>query len=116
MEKKDLAHLIGANVKKFRESRGLTQSKFAEALGISTSYCALIETGRKVPSTWLLRHMSVRMGVPADYFLFEHGVGACRKNIDLMLAGKPPEYVAFVEQLVLLCNEYITTTRNKAME
>lgn len=43
MNNEEKYKIIGLNIKKFRESNGLTQAKFSELLGVSVSYISKIE-------------------------------------------------------------------------
>ena len=45
MQKKDLCKIIGKNIQKARQNKGLTQEKFAELMGVSWSYVSKIESG-----------------------------------------------------------------------
>lgn len=45
----DLLKLFAKNLKHYREQRGLSQAKLAEASGVSLNYVSLIEIGRKFP-------------------------------------------------------------------
>lgn len=45
MQKKDLYKIIGKNIQKQRQIKGLTQESFAELMGVSWSYVSKIESG-----------------------------------------------------------------------
>lgn len=40
---------LGSNIANFRRVKGLTQAELAKAIGVSKSYIAKIEEGKKVP-------------------------------------------------------------------
>lgn len=46
-----------------RKSRGWTQDKFAEEMGISKNYVSLIENGKKIPSDRLLSDICREFGI-----------------------------------------------------
>lgn len=45
MQKKELYKIIGKNIQKQRQNKGLTQETFAELMGVSWSYVSKIESG-----------------------------------------------------------------------
>ena len=45
MQKKDLYKIIGKNIQKARQEKGLTQETFSELMGVSWSYVSKIESG-----------------------------------------------------------------------
>lgn len=105
MNKREFAKIVGQNMKKYRDAHGLTQERFAEKAGISLSFCAAVETARKVPSAFTLRTMADKLGVTVDYFLYQGSVSDI-KSISTQLNGKGAGYIAFVERLISLCNDY----------
>ena len=50
----DLRKLLGTNIKLYRKSCDLSQSKLAERVDTSTNYIAAIEAGRRFPSVKIL--------------------------------------------------------------
>lgn len=112
MNKQEFARIVGQNMKQYRDAHGLTQEKFAEKAGISLSFCAAVETARKVPSAFTLRTMADNLGVTADYFLYQDSATEI-KGISTQLNGKSAEYIAFVERLVSLCNDYNDRKENE---
>lgn len=46
----DIKEIFGKNIKKARESRGYTQEKFAELIGIGTPALSKIECGKSYPT------------------------------------------------------------------
>lgn len=65
---------LAARVKEVREKSGETQADFANAMGISVSSVAAIETNRYTPSIPYLRHCRHRYNTTYDYLL--DGVGS----------------------------------------
>ena len=52
-----------ANLKQLRELKGLSQEKLAEKVGVSMTFVAHIETGRKSPSFETLELLGEALGV-----------------------------------------------------
>ena len=46
----DMRRLVGQNVRRIRQKRGLTQEKFAEISGFSQQYLSSLENGRRNPT------------------------------------------------------------------
>ena len=66
------AFSIGANIKKYRIEKGITQSQLAEMTDVSTNYIGILERGDKAPSLPMLVNIANSLGVTADMLL--HGV------------------------------------------
>ena len=60
-------------VKVWREKRGLTQRELAEQAGVSPSYLAEIETGKKPGSAAALRKLSRVLAIPMENLLSHPG-------------------------------------------
>jgi transcriptional regulator with XRE-family HTH domain len=59
----DLRKLLAANMKKHRNILGLSQSRLADRANTASNYIALIETGKKFPSTKMLERIAVALNV-----------------------------------------------------
>jgi transcriptional regulator with XRE-family HTH domain len=46
----DMRRLVGRNVRRLREKKGLTQEQFAEISGFSQQYLSSLERGRRNPT------------------------------------------------------------------
>jgi len=46
----DMRKLVGENVRRTRQTRGLTQEQFADASGFSQQYISSLESGRRNPT------------------------------------------------------------------
>lgn len=58
----------GARIKQIRELRQLTQTDLSKKVGVEQATIALIESGRRQPSSELLKAISAETGFPAGYF------------------------------------------------
>lgn len=61
---------MGKRIKALRRSLGLTQEVFSSEINISTSYLALLETGKRTASIDVLAQISKRFHTSIDYLLF----------------------------------------------
>ncbi len=67
---KRLADYIGLTVRKLRSDREFTLQALADESGISKSYLADIEKGRKNPTTDVIEAIASALGVPARELLY----------------------------------------------
>ena len=59
----DMRRLVGRNVKRIRQKRGLTQEKFAEISGFSQQYLSSLETGHRNPTIVTVYELATALGV-----------------------------------------------------
>ena len=59
----DMRVLVGRNVKRIRERKGLTQEKFAELSGFSKHYISGLENGRRNPSIVTIYELARALGL-----------------------------------------------------
>jgi transcriptional regulator with XRE-family HTH domain len=59
----DMRKLVGKNVKRIREKKGLTQERLAEISGFSQQYISGIEQGRRNPTVITLYELAASLGV-----------------------------------------------------
>jgi transcriptional regulator with XRE-family HTH domain len=59
----DMRALVGANVRRIRQDRGLTQEEFSEKSGFTQQYISDLERGRRNPTIVTLYELSVALGV-----------------------------------------------------
>jgi transcriptional regulator with XRE-family HTH domain len=59
----DMRKLIGQNVRRMRQKKGLTQEQFAEVSGFSQQYISSLEKGRRNPTIITLYELAVALGV-----------------------------------------------------
>lgn len=59
----DMSKLVGDNVRRMRQRRGLTQEQFAEKSGYSQQYISDLERGRRNPTVITLFELASALGV-----------------------------------------------------
>jgi transcriptional regulator with XRE-family HTH domain len=59
----DMRTLVGRNVKRLREKKGLTQERFADVSGFSQQYISSLERGRRNPTIITIYELSAALGV-----------------------------------------------------
>jgi transcriptional regulator with XRE-family HTH domain len=59
----DMRRLVGRNVRRFRERKGMTQERFAEVSGFSQQYISSLEQGRRNPTIITVYELSVALGM-----------------------------------------------------
>lgn len=63
----DMRRLVGQNVKRIRQERGLTQEQFAERSGFSQQYLSGLERGRRNPTVVTLFELATALeATPLD--------------------------------------------------
>lgn len=61
---------LGAVIRQIRSKRGLTQAAAAEMAGVSSSYWALIEQGKRTPNLNVLEQLARALNVPSTILVF----------------------------------------------
>jgi transcriptional regulator with XRE-family HTH domain len=59
----DMRRLVGQNVRRIREKKGLTQERFAELSGFSQQYISGLEGGLRNPTVVTIYELAVALGV-----------------------------------------------------
>ena len=59
----DMRRLVGRNVKRFREKKGLTQEQLADVSGFSRQYISSLEQGHRNPTVITLYELALALGV-----------------------------------------------------
>jgi transcriptional regulator with XRE-family HTH domain len=59
----DMRKLVGQNVRRIRQKKGLTQEQFAEVSGFSQPYISSLERGRRNPTVVTLYELATALGV-----------------------------------------------------
>jgi transcriptional regulator with XRE-family HTH domain len=59
----DMRKLVGRNVKRIRQEKGLTQEQLAEISGFSQQYISGLEQGRRNPTIVSIYELATALGV-----------------------------------------------------
>ena len=59
----DMRKLVGRNVKRVRQARGLTQERLADLSGFSQQYISGLEQGRRNPTIVTIYELAGALGV-----------------------------------------------------
>jgi transcriptional regulator with XRE-family HTH domain len=59
----DMRKLVGRNVRRIRQRKGLTQEKFAEISGFSQQYISSLEQGLRNPTVVTVYELASALGV-----------------------------------------------------
>ena len=59
----DMRKLVGRNVKRIRQEKGLTQEQLADLSGFSQQYISGLEQGRRNPTIVTIYELAVALGV-----------------------------------------------------
>lgn len=111
MDKVALQQLIGSQLKKYREENHLTQEGLAEKAGISPSYCANLERGKKSMSLHVLREISDALQINAVYLLYEEQTDTRLQNIITLLKDQPDQTIIFIEKMIRLWLEALVSAK-----
>lgn len=110
MQKDEIMQILGQNLLRFRTERGYTQEHLSELAGISTSFYANLEGGKKGVSIFVLRDLAEILEVSVDSLLYPANNNARLHNINSMLDDVPDAFVASVENVIrLLKTEFVST-------
>ena len=70
----DMRRLVGRNLRRIRDSKGVRQEQLAELSGFGQQYISDIERGRRNPTVVTLFHLASALGTtPADLVAFDGG-------------------------------------------
>ena len=90
----DLKHIFINNLRKFRNSRGISQMKLAEMCDTATSYIGEIEIGRRFPSLKLIEKISEVLGIePYRFFIGEINISQGELDETISLLAKLPDEI-----------------------
>lgn len=59
----DMRRLVGRNVRRIRQAKGLTQEQFSELSGFSQQYISNLEQGSRNPTVITLYELAIALGV-----------------------------------------------------
>ena len=105
MTKEKLMTVVGNNLRTYRMMRNMTQEELAEKAGVSTSFCANIERGKKGVSIFALRALADALDITVNQLLYEDCSDQCIENIIVLLQGKPTSFLNWIEKVISLPNE-----------
>ncbi|MDB5575372.1 MAG: family transcriptional regulator [Bradyrhizobium sp.] len=70
----DMRRLVGRNLRRLRDAKGIRQEKLSELSGFGQQYISDIERGRRNPTVVTLFHIATALGVtPAELVAFDEG-------------------------------------------
>jgi transcriptional regulator with XRE-family HTH domain len=81
----DLKQIFIANLRKFRNEKGISQMRLAELCDTATNYIGEIEIGRRFPSLPLIEKIGRALGVEPYRFFMEE-TGAASPGLDDAIA------------------------------
>lgn len=105
MDKQKLMQTVGDNLRRIRTERGHTQEQLSEIAGISTSFYANIERGKKGMSIFVLCDLAEALDVSADCIIREKTENAEKHDVEVLLDGMPSALLTSVERLVRVCKD-----------
>lgn len=105
MEKDEMMRILGNNLRTYRIARGMTQEELAESAGISTSFCANIERGKKGVSMFILQDLAAALGITVNHLVYADSGGRRVENITALLRDKPAPFLDWVEKMIQLSSE-----------
>lgn len=98
MTKEKLMAIVGNNLKFYRTMRHMTQEELAEKAGVSISYCANIERGKKGVSMFALREFADALEITVNQLLYETTADQRVNNIAVLLQAQPEPFLNWLEQ------------------
>ena len=96
--------VVGLRIREIREADKMTRSQFSEKCGVSESFLAAVESGKKSISSKTLYKICTTFDVSADYFIrgYERGFEA-----DMLLEKAATMNKSFRESLTRIVREYV---------
>lgn len=94
---------IGANIRRFRNAKGLRQEDLAEKAGLTPNYIGMIERGEKTPSLETFITIVNAIGVSADMVLtdvLESGYSVRASMLEDKLSKLSPEDRARIFEVI----------------
>ena len=83
----------------------MTQEELAEKVGVSVSFCANIERGKKGVSMFALRDFADALGITVNQLLYDRKANQQIDNIMVLLQNKSAPYLNWLEQVVSIPND-----------
>ena len=98
-EENALARLLAKNVKTLRQAKGWTQADFAEEVGVSPHYVAVLETARRLPTLRTLLTFAQALDVSVDRLLTPKDE-AWSERVTQLAGGVPEQARPLIEGLI----------------
>ena len=105
MTKENLMTIVGTNLKFYRTMHHMTQEELAEKVGVSVSFCANIERGKKGVSMFALRDFADALGITVNQLLYDRKANQHIDNIMVLLQNKSAPSLSWLEQVVSIPND-----------
>ena len=105
MTRENLMTIVGTNLKSYRTMRHMTQEELAEKVGVSVSFCANIERGKKGVSMFALLDFADALGITVNQLLYARKANQQIDNIIVLLQNKSAPYLSWLEQVVSIPND-----------
>ena len=83
----------------------MTQEELAEKVGVSVSFCANIERGKKGVSMFALRDFADALGITVNQLLYDRKANQHIDNIMVLLQSKSAPYLSWLEQVISISND-----------
>ena len=105
MTKENLMKIVGNNLRFYRMKRNMTQEELAEKVGVSISFCANIERGKKGVSMFALRDFADALDITVNQLLYDCKDNQHIENIIVLLQDKTPAFLIWLEQVLSIPND-----------
>lgn len=80
----DMRRLVGENVRRIRQDRGLTQEQFADLSGFSQQYLSGLERGRRNPTVVTLFELATALeATPVDLLAPIEGMASVQTSLNV---------------------------------
>ena len=83
----------------------MTQEELAEKAGVSISFCANIERGKKGVSMFVLLDFADALGITVNQLLYDRKANQHIDNIMVLLQNKSAPYLSWLEQVISIPND-----------
>lgn len=67
--KKNISKQLGANIKRIRTEKGMTQGDIVRALDLDRGYVSSLENGKRNPTLAMIERIAGALGVSSDELL-----------------------------------------------
>ena len=98
MSKEILMIIVGKNLKHYRTMRHMTQEELAEKAGVSVSFCANVERGKKGVSMFVLKDFADALNITVNQLLYDQAANQRIDNIMVLLQEQPEPFLNWLEK------------------